>query len=373
MRKGLVIALNLALIFALCQWATAYIGDIRKLVDSVDPEEIRTIILDLQENADLDPPHTPHRSRFTLRVKNTNNPSDDALDNAADYLFSKLSSFGLEVEYDPFTISTANEPWGYVRRHGEGGTYEARNVIATLPGTGPNRDSVYIICAHYDSCGFNEPDWFVDENWKTMAAPGANDNASGVSALVEAARVLSDSEFDATLKFIPLAGHEVGLFGSRHYAEAARDNEDIIGVLNLDGIGYEADEMDMSVIGKERSGWMVEAVSAVAREYKINLIVDDAFSIGGDHRSFWEAGFDGVMFSYLGRDSFNQDQAIKNWGYHTPGDTMDNINMEFTSLITQLVVASATELANPLVINGVVPVEPCGKLASTWAKVKIEN
>jgi hypothetical protein len=368
MRKYSTILLNLVLTFALCQAIPAYIADIHKLIESVDVEEIRTTILDLQENVDLDPPHTPYRSRFTLRVENTNNPSDAALDNAAEYLFRKLSSYGLEVEYDPFTISDVGKHDGF-----SGGTYEAKNVVATLQGTGSNRDLVYIICAHYDSCGFSDPGWFEDENWKTMAAPGANDNASGVSALVEAARILSRSEFGATVKFIALAGHEVGMFGSRHYAQAAKGNENIIGVLSVDGIGYEPNEMDMSILGKEKSEWLVEAVYAARRDYQIDLIVDDEFSLGGgvaDHTSFWNAGFDAVMFFFKGTDRFTGPQALRDWGYHSAKDTIDNLNMEFMSRVTQLVVATAAELANPLVVDGVVAAESSGKLVATWGKIR---
>lgn len=362
--------------FAWWQAIPADAASIKRLVDAVELEEIRTTIFDLQENVELDPPHTPYRSRFTLRVKNTNNPSDEALDNAAEYLFRKFESYGLEVEYDLFTISTENDPWGYVKAYGEGGTYEAKNVVATLPGTGPNKDSVYIICAHYDSVGTNESGWF--DNWKTMAAPGANDNASGVSGVVEAARVLSKAGFDCTIKFIALAGHELGFFGSKHYAETAKGKEAIAGVLNLDGIGYETDDMDISVIGsetygKEQSEWLVKVVYAAGRNYGINLILDDNPVFGGDQYSFWDAGFEAIMLSYPGKDSFDLSEAIKDWGYHTPGDTIDNLNLEFISRITQLTVATAAELANPLTIEGVIAVKPYGKLAARWGKIKVDH
>ena len=90
------------------------------------------------------------------------------------------------------------------------------NVVATLPGTQPeSTDRVYVVSGHYDSrC--------TDPNDAICDAPGANDDASGVAAVLEAARVMSKRQFDATIVFMAVAGEEQGLFGSAHFAEQAQ-------------------------------------------------------------------------------------------------------------------------------------------------------
>ncbi|MFN2624171.1 MAG: M28 family peptidase, partial [Chthoniobacterales bacterium] len=82
------------------------------------------------------------------------------------------------------------------------------NVVATLPGTQPeSRDRIYVVSGHYDSR-------VTDVMNTTADAPGADDDASGVAAVMEMARVMSKKNWDATLVFMAVAGEEQGLFGS---------------------------------------------------------------------------------------------------------------------------------------------------------------
>jgi hypothetical protein len=119
-------------------------------------------------------------------------------------IYNTFAGFGLSTTLDPFTYS--------------GGTYY--NVVATKPGTvTPN--NIYIVGAHYDS----------------VSNPGANDNASGMSAVLEAARVLSQYQFQSTLVFIAFDREEQGMIGSTAYASAHR-NDNILGMLSIDMIAY---------------------------------------------------------------------------------------------------------------------------------------
>lgn len=86
-----------------------------------------------------------------------------------------------------------------------------RNVIATLPGTDPQADTI-LVGAHYDSRT-------IDINDAASAAPGANDNASGVAAVIELATVLADQQFPQTIVFIAFAAEEVGAWGARAYID----------------------------------------------------------------------------------------------------------------------------------------------------------
>jgi hypothetical protein len=318
---------------------------ISQLIDEVDPEHLRSIIYDLQENRDLDPPYTAFQSRLCLRVENTDNPSDDACDNAAEYIFRKFQSYGLEVEYDPFDheVLEDSEYYGY----GIIGNYEMRNVVGTLPGSGPNRDRIYIICAHYDSVAASSSGWA--DNWKAMPAPGADDNASGTAAVIEAARILSQVDFGCTLRFIAFSGEELGLLGSRYYAEAASSsNEEIIGVINLDMIGHESGALDAAVMTDQSSAWLANAAMAASKAHNIDLELSrfiDPGTTSSDHSPFWNRRYSAVLFAetYYGNKGTAEFSPV----YHTTEDTLDKLNMDLVARTTQILVATLAELANP--------------------------
>src|SRR4051812_34224766 len=106
------------------------------------------------------------------------------------------------------------------------------NVVATLRGTDPAAaDRVYVVGAHYDSR-------VTDVLNATSDAPGANDDGSGTSAVLELARVLAPHPTDATIVFVAYAGEEQGLYGSEHLADVAKQRGwNVQGVLNMDIIG----------------------------------------------------------------------------------------------------------------------------------------
>ena len=106
------------------------------------------------------------------------------------------------------------------------------NVVATLRGTQPeSTNRMYVVSGHYDSmCGSpTDP---------TCDAPGAGDDASGVAAVLEMARVMAKREWESTIVFMAVAGEEQGLYGSNHFAEEARAaNLQIEGMFTNDIVG----------------------------------------------------------------------------------------------------------------------------------------
>jgi Peptidase family M28/Fibronectin type III domain len=104
------------------------------------------------------------------------------------------------------------------------------NVVATLRGT-QSPDRIYVVSGHYDSRCSNVDDAVCD-------APGADDDASGVAAVLEMARVMARHELDATIKFVAFTGEEQGLFGSTFFAEQARQQGlNIAGMFSNDIVG----------------------------------------------------------------------------------------------------------------------------------------
>lgn len=143
-----------------------------------------------------------------LKTHDGNNRNNGTADHSSAMLAitSFFTSYGLQTTYH--TFGTGNR-----------GT----NIVATLPGSGSNSNRIYLIGAHYDS----------------VNCPGADDNASGVAAVLEAARVLSQYKFDATLQFIAFDQEEDGLIGSHAYAQLAKNRgDDIRGMLSLDMVAY---------------------------------------------------------------------------------------------------------------------------------------
>src|SRR4029078_12153451 len=105
------------------------------------------------------------------------------------------------------------------------------NVMATLKGTDPNDDRIFIISGHIDNMRSNVMDSVGD-------APGADDDGSGTVAVMECARVMSKHLFPATIIFVAVSGEEQGLLGSTYMAEKAKkENWNIEAVLNNDIMG----------------------------------------------------------------------------------------------------------------------------------------
>ena len=199
---------------------------------------------------------------------------------------------------------------------------ELRNVIATLEGTDPDDDRILLISAHLDSR-------VEDNNDGTSFAPGANDDGSGVAAILELVRIMSKHKFPATIKFMILTGEEHGLYGASAMADIASDeNWNIIAMLNNDMIGNSSssgtllnDNMRVRVFSEGvpafeteqmarmrsytagendgRARQLARYVKEVGERYvdqlEVTLIYrNDRFGRGGDHTPFCRKGFTAV-------------------------------------------------------------------------------
>jgi photosystem II stability/assembly factor-like uncharacterized protein len=207
-----------------------------------------------------------------------------------------------------------------------------KNVVGTKEGS--SSGGQVVICGHFDSVS--------DDPYNR--APGADDNASGTAAVLEAARVLGPQVFEKTIKFLCFSGEEQGLYGSSEYAfMAAAGGDDIVGVLNFDMIGYEkAAPLDIDLIGNEASEWLVDFTIDCAGAYVPSLPtlkIIDATAVASDHSSFWSAGYDALLGT--------EDRAVQYPYYHTVNDTLGNLSMPFAADVTRLGIAAVAELAVP--------------------------
>jgi hypothetical protein len=323
------------------------IGEYQTIEDiarSVNVENMMKTVSDLQENKDVKSPDISYKSRYCLRVNDASDPTDGACDNSAKYIYNRFASYGLDVEYDPFihTVTTKKDDKTTTLN-----SYEMRNVVATLHGKGPHSNKTYVVCSHYDSIAGLSAGWLW--NWKSLPAPGADDNASGTSAVIEIARILSHYDFDFTIKFIAFSGEELGMFGSKHYAQDSSVlGHQISGVIDLDMIGYDSNELDIAVITNNSSEWIANAISHIQKEYGIDLAVSKVINpkmIYSDHSPFWKSGNNAVLVTEANDSSSDEFSPVN----HSPNDTLDKLNPELILRTSKLIIATLAMLANPIV------------------------
>lgn len=245
------------------------------------------------------------------------------------------------------------------------------NVYAVLKGnTHPN--NYVIMSGDIDSRASD----IMDEE---IAAPGANDNASGMAGAIELARVLSKYEFENSIILAGLSGEEQGLYGGRHMAEMAQEEGwNIIGVLNNDMIGNikgvdgvidnrsfrifsepyssQASERDLQMkrffggendgISRQLARYIYETTETYMPEMNPMLIYRlDRFGRGGHHRPFNEAGFAGVRIMEAHENYTQQHQDIRTEDGIEYGDVIEHVNFDYAKKLTAVNAAAMASMA----------------------------
>jgi hypothetical protein len=207
-------------------------------------------------------------------------------------------------------------------------------VVALLPGSDPAlRGSIVIVGAHYDHLGFGE---FGSAGEAGKIHNGADDNASGVAAMIEAARIISEGPRPArSIMFIAFTGEELGLIGSSYYARnptvpLART----LAMVNLDMVGRLNDE-SMIVYGMGTAPEWRDIVSVANRDFEIPLAYEDAGYGPSDHTSFYAADVPVLhFFTNVHRD------------YHRETDDWERIDADGLQRIAGFTAEVAGSLAN---------------------------
>ncbi len=227
---------------------------------------------------------------------------------AIDYLVRKLREFGYEPELQWF------EPDSGVR---------TANVIATLKGT-TNPSIVYVASSHFDS---------------VERGPGSDDNTSGTSALLEAARVMAKKPQAATIKFAWFTGEEAGLYGSEEFVRrAVADSMHLAGALNNDMIGWANDARLDNTIRYSNDG--IRDLQHAAAMLFTNLITyDSRYYQNTDAHAYYTAYGDivGGIGSY---------PILGSPHYHQTHDVLEIINHQLVAEVSKTTVASLMMLAS---------------------------
>lgn len=282
---------------SLLRGVTQFNADAVLAVDAIDPERWFAALNTLSE-----------WNRYTFGSE---------IAQASDWLVAQFAALGLPVETPGFSV---------------GGTM-ANNVIATWEGlTEPDR--WIIVGAHYDS---------ISES-PFVAAPGAEDNASGCAGVLELARIMVPLRPKATIIFVCYSGEEQGLFGSENHAEtlvAAGDDAKLIEVQTMDMIGYSGDA-DLDVL-LETSADFQAALSMyedAATAFTSLRTVVSLNPFGSDHVPYLDRDLPALLTIENDWDSYP--------GYHTTTDISRNISLAMGSAILRMNVAVLAQRAGTL-------------------------
>jgi len=239
----------------------------------------------------------------------------DQNDTAAEYIKQKLTEFGLnpiEQEYSS----------------------DGKNIYAIQEGS-LYPDEQYIICAHYDA----------------VADYCADDNASGCVAVLEAARLLSNLDFEYTIIYAFWDEEEIGIIGSAYYAsEASQNNDQIKGVINLEMFGWDSNndmEFDIHTQNYANSVELADLLVDIDETYNLLLepVIYNPGTTASDHSSFWNEGYGAVVFS----EAFFCGDG--NPYYHTSQDRVEHFNQPYFHELSKLAVGTIATLANPIITS----------------------
>ena len=262
------------------------------------------------------------------------------------WIFSKLSGYSracagcLRIEYDPAMVTIERDP--------QKRTINVVNVLAWLPGRDTSR--VIVMGGHYDSCRCS-----MDPFDGTNDAPGADDDGSGSSAVIELARVFSKHYphgLNATIIFALYSGEELGLLGSTHLAKRLHDagyhvvagmTDDIDGnVISEDG---HVDSTSVRIFAADPDNSPSRELGrytwALGTIYEPDFTILPVFRVdrihrGGDHMPFVGAGDAGLRFT----------ERLENYTrQHLPTDDFAHVNFGYTARVAKLNGATVGSLA----------------------------
>ncbi len=233
------------------------------------------------------------------------------LDIAANYIAKKFEEYGLLPGSDDATYFQS-----WTQDVLDKKNISLKNIIGIIPGTNPDLSEAVVISAHYDHLGLGWPD--VKKGNEGKIHNGADDNASGVSVLLELAKSLGKSFKPAkTIIFVAFTAEEAGLVGSRYFVNNYKKYpaNKIFAILNLDTVGRLFGNKLMVLNSNTAREWKFIFMGAnFTTGVPTELVTQDLDA--SDQTAFIEKGIPGVQLFYTGIKS----------NYHSPEDKADKID-----------------------------------------------
>lgn len=259
-------------------------------------------------------------------IKSRYSKSGLPIQKATQYVYEYLQGLNINASYQQYYISN-----GFSRTL-------SRNVIGEIRGTtSPNE--IVLITAHLD-----------DMPTSNTNAPGADDNASGSTAVMTAAKIMSNYQFEKTIRFVFFTGEEQGLLGSNAYAKKlANEGANVVAVYNGDMIAYDtnnehkliAHTRQTSDSSYQQDTAIAQVMQNVIQNYnlssQISLTISNSGEDRSDHSSFWNEGYPGILIIEGNFSPY----------YHTKNDTVSNLSIPFMTSNIRAFIGTAAHLAVP--------------------------
>ncbi|MFA6294011.1 MAG: M28 family peptidase [Victivallales bacterium] len=293
-----------------------------------------------------------HVEHLALKIGQRNFLCPKGLRNSADYIEERFSEYGYKPGRSSFKADVSLTcPY---RNTAKDDNFPYENIVAEIRGA-KHPDEIIVIGAHYDSVP-------VD------GCRAANDNASGVAAVLELARMFSGRTFARTVRFAAFPNEEPPFFqtssmGSYVYAEGCKKKkENIVGMFSLETIGYYSDKPGsqnypyplnkfypdkgdfIGFVGNVSSRSLVRKSVGLFRE-KVKFPSEGAALYGGiagvgwsDHWAFWEMGYPALMVT---------DTAPFRYPfYHSASDNPDKLDFERMARVVKGLETVIAEIAD---------------------------
>jgi hypothetical protein len=358
MRKILfTLALGIFSLGSFAQQAVIRNPGIEKLVQQVSADSLKKYIYDLSS----------FHSRHTLNTDEKN-----GMIAAQRYVLKKFNEFAktsngrMSAQIEEFVTP------------GDGRRIVAdskvANVIATLKGTNPADKRIVVVSGHLDSRNRDVMDF-------EGAAPGANDDGSGVAVVIELARVLAQKEFSSTILFVAFTGEEQGLKGATYLSDKAKAegwqieavlNNDIVGNSNSsetlisnntvmrvfsETVPLAEDERGATIRrstnsdndspSRQLARYIKETGERYVDHMEVKLIYrSDRFLRGGDQTPFMRNGFTAVRMSEMNENFLHQHENVRLENGIQYGDLPEFMDFEYLRKVSAVNLSSAASLAN---------------------------
>ncbi|EOZ93699.1 Leucine aminopeptidase-related protein [Indibacter alkaliphilus LW1] len=332
--------------------------EIEKMVSEVSAENLEKYVMQL----------AAFKTRHTLSADS----EDKGILASQKYVLSLFKSFESEAggrlssEIDRFTVEADGRRIPTDSQLG--------NIMATLKGTDPDDDRVFLISAHIDSRALDVMNTEID-------APGANDDGSGVAAVIELARIMSKRSFPSTIIFVIVSGEEQGLKGAAYLAEKAKnENWNLVAMLNNDMLGNShssetnildntrvrifsegvpmAETEQMSAIrrytnaendskSRQLARYMKELGERYVDQLEVKLIYrNDRFLRGGDHTPFAREGFTAIRVTEMNENYYHQHENVRLEDGIQYGDLPEFVDYEYIRKNAAMNLASLASMAS---------------------------
>jgi len=345
---------------------------IKKMVDQISSSNLESHVRKLVSF------HTRHN------MSDQNNP-DQGIGAAWNWIKAEMekniavSGGRLQVNFEEYTVGGSGQ-----RIPQE---IKLKNVVATLKGADPGDNRIIVMSAHLDTRA-------AADNDSKSFAPGANDDGSGVAAILELLRIMAPVKFSATIVFMAVSGEEHGLYGAKHMAEkASQEHWNIIAMLNNDMIGNSRsgetllnDNMKVRVFSEgipaleteqmaatrkftsgendSRARQLARYIKETGERYVDQITVtlvyrNDRFGRSGDHTPFSQSGFPAVRICEFNEDYNRQHKVPAVVDGVQTGDLPEFVDYEYVKKNAGVNLAAIANLA-------LAPYEPadCGMVTS---------